>query len=547
MTIYVQFILFFSAINLIESIKFLPTLNIPAPDVIINTDKAFMLKHIGPYSSKLKEEIIHSVVPLNYLCVRSPSAEVCQFISNTANTNDVNIVEIDTILPSRDMLTALPRYNNNQISNLIRNDISRIFQIHRRHPFITKTNPIVHYIDNQFYLTNNIENSPLNSTTTLVDINQSNIPYISLSPSSIILKQIINNKIGFDFLTNTELMSFLSAILSLIDKSYQITDLSESLNLFFQLIAAQSVYILHSCPLRQEHIPTSQPCLIVSTLFLRPAIENSAVLSVYRLIALPAIVNGQQFMYSNMPEAIAFNTNDDQTIMLWNSTPQTNECLFSIYVYCQKKPPLIRLFSSPCLSELFAYNTHVVTSCQITRSPAAQTDIINIDSNVWLFFPTGDQLYCHIHSDVSQFNGIIAINEPSIVRMPCGNTIKCTNAELSSSTCTNRSILIQSTAMGKHEQLSTIPSPIKNMMKQLVSTYNLIIKNAMKDILNDIKDDRSTIDTVIEEFGTIVLLIIFILFLSFIGFFVRWIKHMIQKRVEKLESDYDDLRVHLLV
>jgi len=111
-------------------------------------------------------------------------------------------------------------------------------------------------------------------------------------------------------------MSFLSAIFSLIDKSYQITDLSESLNLFFQLIVGQSLYILHSCLVRQENIPTGQLCLIVSTLFLRPAIENSAVFSVYRLISLPAIVKGEQFIYSNMPEFIAVNTDDDQTIML---------------------------------------------------------------------------------------------------------------------------------------------------------------------------------------------------------------------------------------
>jgi hypothetical protein len=546
MTASVKLILLFSAINLIETIKFLSPLNIPASDVIIDTDKAFMLQYIGPYSSKLKEEIIYSVLPLNNFCINSPSADICQLISKPMHTNEANMVELSTILSSRDALTALPRYDRNQVSNLILDDINRIFQIHHlRDAFITKTNSIVHYIDNRLYSTNNIENSLLNSTNTLVDNNQSNIPYISSSASSIILRQIINDKIGFDFLTNTELMPLLSASLSLIDKSYQITDLAESLNLFSQLIAAQSVYVVHSCPVRQENIPISQPCLLISTLFLRPSIENSGSFSIYRFIPLPTIVNDEQFVYSNMPEVIAVDT-DDETVMLWYDTPKKNECLFSIYVYCQKKPPSIKLFNSPCLSELFSYNTRIASSCQITRSRAIQTDIINIDSNVWLFFHTGDPVYCYIHSDIGHLNEIIMINEPSIVRMPCGNTIKCTNTELPSSTCTNRSILIKQTATGNHEQLSTIPWSIKNMTKQLVSTYNFTIRNSLKDILSDSKNNRITAITAIKEFGTIILSILFLLLLSIILFFIKWIRRMVQKRIDKLERDLDDL-VHQLI
>ncbi|CAF3444783.1 unnamed protein product, partial [Rotaria sp. Silwood2] len=169
-----------------------------------------------------------------------------------------------------------------------------------------------------------------------VDSNQSHIPGLSPGPSGIVLRQRSNNKIGFDFLTNTELTSFLTAVVSIIDKCYQITDLSESLNLFSQLIAAQSVYILRSCPIRQEHISTSQPCLIVSTLFLRPSMETNVAFPIYRLIPLPAIVSGEQFMYSNMPEAIGANT-DDQTIILWNCEPKKNECLFFHFCLLSKE------------------------------------------------------------------------------------------------------------------------------------------------------------------------------------------------------------------
>ena len=493
MNICLQFIILFSAINLIETTQLLPMLDIPASDIIVNVDKAFMLRHLGLYSSKLKEEIVHSAVPLNNLCVESSSTNICLFVSGAISTN---IVEVATILSSRDMVTVLPRYDTKQISGFIQNDISRILQIHRSSRYTTKTSSVIHFIDNQFHSTKNIEDSWLNSTKVLVVGDQSRIPGVSPSPPAIILRQISNNKIGFDFLTKTELTAFLTAIVSIIDKSYHITDLSESLNPFSQLIAAQSVYILRSCPIRREHTSTtnSQPCLIVSTLILRPLIENNVVFPIYQLILLPAIVNGEEFMYSDLPQVIGINTND-RTIILWNSEPKKNECLFSIFVYCQKKLPLVRLFNLPCMSEQFSHNSHVASPCPITRSRKVQTNIINIDSNVWLFFNNENPLYCHIHSNLGELNGIITINEPSIIRMPCGNKINCANIELLSSTCTNRSILIKSTATGHHHHLSTIPWSIKKMTKELVSAYKLMLKKSLKHVLDDLTDNRLSVMT----------------------------------------------------
>ena len=122
-------------------------------------------------------------------------------MSSAISTN----IEVATILSFRDMVTALPRYDPNQVSNFIQNDISRILQIHRSSTYITKTSSAIHFIDNQFHSTNNIEDSWLNSTKVLVVSDQSRIPGVSPSPPAIILRQRSNNKIGFDFLTKTEL------------------------------------------------------------------------------------------------------------------------------------------------------------------------------------------------------------------------------------------------------------------------------------------------------------------------------------------------------
>jgi len=453
---------------------------------------------------------------------------------------DSNIIELATILSSSDIVTLLPRYDSNQISNFIANDIKRALQVYRFDELIAEKNSTIHLIHDQVHSINGNQKSVLDSTNSLVENDIPDITQISPISPSIVLRQITNNKIGFDFLTNTQLSSFLIAVVSTIDRSYQLTDLSESLSLFSQLVIAQSMSILRSCSNSQEHNSSNQPCLIVSTLFLRPVIENDKVFSIYRLIPLPANINGEQFIYSNIPEAIGINT-DDQTVILWDSVPKKNECLFSLFIYCQKKPPFIQLSNLPCLSQLLNDDTHIINSCHVTPSRKTQTGIMNIESNIWIFSLIEEPLYCQLRSHADDFNGIIVIKEPSIVRMPCGNTIKCTNIELPPSICNNRSVLIKSTATGKYEKLSTIPWSIENMTEQLISNYKITIKNSLKNIINDLMDNRLTFKTILKEFGALTLSIIFLLFLSLILFFVRWVKRLVLKRMDKLEKDHDDL------
>ena len=82
--------------------------------------------------------------------------------------------------------------------------------------------------------------------------------------------------------------------------------------------------------------------------------------SIYRLMLLSAIVNDEQYIYLNMPEAIGVNE-ADQTIIFWENIPKKNECVFSIFVYCQKKPSFIHLSNSPCLSELLTFDTRIAS------------------------------------------------------------------------------------------------------------------------------------------------------------------------------------------
>jgi hypothetical protein len=148
MAVILQFIILFSAINLIQTTKFLPISSIPASDLIINTDKAFALQRIGTYSSKLKEEIVHTFISLDDICAASSRADLCVFTSDPTFTD---ILRIATILPSRDTITALPRYDNDQISSFVENDISRVLRLDHPDEFFAKMNSIVHLIDHQYH------------------------------------------------------------------------------------------------------------------------------------------------------------------------------------------------------------------------------------------------------------------------------------------------------------------------------------------------------------------------------------------------------------
>ncbi|UJR12828.1 hypothetical protein I4U23_017002 [Adineta vaga] len=104
-------------------------------------------------------------------------------------------------------------------------------------------------------------------------------------------------------------------------------------------------------------------------------------------------------------------------------------------------------------------------------------------------------MYCQLQTDTGLYNGFTIINEPSILRLPCGNTLSCSGIKLTSSSCTGRNFLIKSSDTEQYVQLQTIPWSLKNMNKQLFSTHQSIIKNSFRTLLDDLKENRLTIKT----------------------------------------------------
>ncbi|CAF1676908.1 unnamed protein product, partial [Adineta ricciae] len=407
-------------------------------DIYINTEKAIAHRRVGIYSFQLKEEIVYSIVPIKNVCTESPSTNVCAFTSNPAYPN---IVEISTILPSRDKDNALPRYDTNHIFSSIRSNLQKMPQLHQSLEQIAKQDFITHLVGEQFHGIEHIQKLPQYLTSTQIENGKPNIFQISSTTLVNVFKQINNNKITFDFLTDIELRSFLLATISMIDNSYQIIDLSESLVNPF-------IFFVHVVILTNK---------------------NDNVPLVYQLTPLPAIVNREQFIYSNIPRIVALNT-QDQTVMTWNTIPNKNECLFSIFFYCSKRPPLVRLSQLPCLSQLLYDDKKTVSSCDITRILDVETKLINIVDDVWLFSHDGPPMYCQLQPNIEPHSAFAIINGSSLLRLPCEQTMTCSDIKMLSSNCIHRKVLIKSSTTDKYEFLSTTPLSLQNMNIQLLST-----------------------------------------------------------------------------
>ena len=78
------------------------------------------------------------------------------------------------------------------------------------------------------------------------------------------------------------------------------------------------------------------------------------------------------------------------------------------------------------------------------------------------------------------------------------------------------------------------------MNERSTSVSQLTLRNSMKNIVDDLKESRLTVTTVIKEFGVIALSALFVVLRSVILSFTKWIKYLLQKRMDVFEQDVDD-------
>jgi hypothetical protein len=242
---------------------------------------------------------------------------------------------------------GLSSYNTNIASKFFRKDLNHVLAQHRTDEIININKSILYFVNNQFYYQKNDEKGLITLSANNAIDNYSGIIRLRLTSTEIILKQISSNKIGFGYLSDTDLKFILTAIFSSIGTSYTISDVQQSLDASAQLIIGQSA--LHYCSLGRQNSSPSQPCLVISALFLRSPAVTTSIFSIYRLFPSSILFNGDKYVYSNLPKFIRINTLD-QTIIMWSDQSDSYECAISTIVQCQEIRPSIPLSKTSCLS-----------------------------------------------------------------------------------------------------------------------------------------------------------------------------------------------------
>ena len=104
--------------------------------------------------------------------------------------------------------------------------------------------------------------------------------------------------------------------------------------------------------------------------------------------------------------------------------------------------------------------------------------------------------------------------------------------------CTDRTTLIKSSTPGSFENIQLIPLPIKDMTETLIFAYKITKK--LLSGTDSPKENQSIIKTT-KEISALVLSILFLFALSLTFLFIQWIKHIVKKRIDRLEKDVDDI------
>jgi hypothetical protein len=524
------FFLYFT-INSIRSVSLVSIQELTKNDIIIDITKGYALRRIGAYSPTVVEQIVHTFIPLNQFCVTSPTADVCLYTSLSEKSN---VVELATLMTSNQSIHTSPSHDSDSVSELIGNDIIRVLAQHRE--IIRNNKSIVHVIDNQFHYQKTDEKALTTASLTNVIDNYPSIVHLRRSMSvEIILKQINNNKIGFEYLSSTDLKLFLTAIFSTIDTSYTVSNIQESLNIFVPLIVGQSVFVLRYCSFNQHTSLPSQPCLAISTLFLRTPIHSASIFSIYYLIPLPTIFNNDRYVYSNLPKIIGINSMNQRLIM-WNDESDINQCTFLPVVQCQRTPISMPISKSSCLSQLFNDNQSLTTMCQVSRSQNIDQDVVYIDNNIWLFNNIQHAQHCHIYSRENELVETITINEPAIVSIPCNKKIAWMNFQLSVSSCSQRRSVIISGVASNIRNLPNFIVSIQNITKTLLSSYESQLERSMNELFTTFRSKQSRFKLIMHDFASYILSVVFFILLIMVLYIFKLIRYKVQRGLDSLES-----------
>ncbi|CAF2046695.1 unnamed protein product [Rotaria magnacalcarata] len=516
----------------VSAVNLFPATNLPDADILIDNEKGFLLQRIGVYSPKLHNAILHTVISLHDFCQASPTSDICL---RSSKSKEENIIELGTIMSSRQASPLVSQYKKHDVSKLIHGNITDLLSNHQLGEFFENTKPSFHFFNNHFYAKVNDRQSLQSTSNDNIVVTQHAHSYFSKVSTTAVIEQIRRNRIGFSFLSDEEIAVFLSPLMSSIDKSYVYSSMEDLMNEFSRLIIAQLVHVLHSCSMLYQDIDTYPPCLIISTLFIRPPPLNSFTYTIYNLYPLPVVVNENRYVYTNLPRTFGLNS-IDETLIIWNDDQKRLKCIFSKVVQCEEEPTYVPLSSLPCMVQLFSSDGSNSNACEIAHSINSQYGIINIVESIWIFYNLNEVKRCNMYLYENNSIEVLTVNEPSVVRLPCETFVKCSDIQLKSSTCKKDTTTIKSLRSGIGKTISSLQYSIKELTSRLESEYSARAIKSFQQLQLDLYRSTPTWTKILQASGSLLIYFLLLIVSIIIGVVVNFIETKITKKVNKIEK-----------
>jgi hypothetical protein len=508
---------------------------LPSANIILDVQKGFAIRRRGIYSKTFERVIIHTFVPIDDLCTLSPTAGVCIYVSHSAAPN---ILELSTMLSHRTMIAEELRHNHERTSSLIEEDISRILSVHNPALFINKTKEIFYYFDDHFHIVNDDNDKNSMTSTNLIDYKHKvlMLPFTK-RPARVILEQILNNRIAFDFIAQKDIEYLYRAMMSNISTFINEFDMQELTDSFLRLVLAQKVYALRTCSFNIESTGQQTPCLLVSTLLVRPLPDSSSMFIVYQPIPFPVLIKNKKYTYSSLPSFIGLNMGDN-TVAIWTGALDERTCSFSIFVQCNEEPLIVPLSASPCLLELFGEQIPTISACPVTRSKEIQPSIMHVGGDLWLFYNTDKPYQCHALNNSTED---VLITEAGLHRIPCGTQLQCANIKVPTMQCTNETIVLRRPTGKYYKQLSDTGLSLNNFSNLLLKSYSNDALKTFENLEQESLRQKPILNRLLQEFGNRALGILTLLALIIILIIAKILRGRILKEVDLAQKDLNKL------
>ena len=510
-----------------------PVATICEADILINVEKGFVVQRIGTYSHKVHHAIIHTFVSLNDLCKSLPGTDVCIRASGLFE----NSIELGSILSTSEKHWSFSNYEKKNISELITQEIYSVLSNNKPEQFLSNIPTNFHFFNGNFYVyTPNHQST--DSTVHFADERKESLINNQKNTPLIVLEQLKNHRIGFNFLKEEEVRVFLSPIMQSIEKSYQTANVQQLVADFTPLIVSQTVNAFRRCSINQNDL-SSPSCLIVSTLFTMPSSSPVDKYTTYNILPIPIFLHGYQYTYNNLPKMVAYN-DDDQSMIVFDNYLQS-KCIVSKIIQCSIEPMLMSLSQIPCLSHMFLTEPSQPTDCEVTRRAGFQFPVLHIVQNIWIFNNQDTPERCTMQLQETTNKDSSNMRDLVLYHMPCGKSVRCFNHRIWSSKCDNTTIMIMDKDNGLYKPQSNFHINLTPLKQNILAKY----KNDMISLLNEIKayddDNVTTITRLYRRFFNLIICIVILFLTTIISICAKLIQKKIQQQLHIVHRSVNNL------